>query len=436
VENTALRWSSLAEEYGWVVLAPHFNEHRFNNDYQRLNLSILGTGVRADLRLNELVQEVGYLIPGINREKIYLFGFSGGGQFVHRYVAFHPERVLRAVSAGSGWYMWPSETLIYPVGTLVLLEGVEPSIRDLLTANLLVLVGTEDTTDSSFRETYYIHNDLNTIQGETRIERAANWVDELEQIAERENIDLNVELMFAQDTGHCISYELRTIASDYLTADTIPIAVRLSPWDVDRDGVVGISDLILVGRYLGEVITTQLDPNPDVNGDGEVDLLDVILVAKHFGEAYSSAAPSRDIYSLDPRYQRLIAGMHDMTEGVPGSDPDLLAARRLLDRLLTTSGTGKTQVFQNYPNPFNPETWIPYQLAQDSGVVIRIYSAAGQVIRELKLGYRKAGSHVTKDAAAYWDGTTDAGEHVPGGVYFYNIRGGNYSVTRKMTIIP
>ena len=36
---------------------------------------------------------------------------------------------------------------------------------------------------------------------------------------------------------------------------------------------------------------------------------------------------------------------------------------------------GKSRLLQNYPNPFNPETWIPYQLATDSSVSIRIYNA-------------------------------------------------------------
>lgn len=93
-----------------------------------------------------------------------------------------------------------------------------------------------------------------------------------------------------------------------------------------------------------------------------------------------------------------------------------------------------TKLLQNYPNPFNPETWIPYQLAEDSEVTIRIYSVTGQLIKHLYLGYKEAGLYVTKDEAVYWDGATDTGECVSSGVYFYNIRAGNYSATRKMTI--
>lgn len=99
-----------------------------------------------------------------------------------------------------------------------------------------------------------------------------------------------------------------------------------------------------------------------------------------------------------------------------------------------SADTNGTMVLQNYPNPFNPETWIPYQLADNSELTIRIHNAAGQLIRILDLGYKKAGLYVTKNAAAYWDGTSNDGEHVPSGVYFYSIRAGEYSITRKMII--
>ena len=91
-------------------------------------------------------------------------------------------------------------------------------------------------------------------------------------------------------------------------------------------------------------------------------------------------------------------------------------------------------LLQNFPNPFNPETWIPYQLAEDSEVTVRIYSATGQLVRAMHLGYREAGSYVTRDKAAYWDGRNEAGEQVSSGIYFYSIAAGDFSATKKMTI--
>ncbi len=91
-------------------------------------------------------------------------------------------------------------------------------------------------------------------------------------------------------------------------------------------------------------------------------------------------------------------------------------------------------LLQNFPNPFNPETWIPYQLREDSEVTIRIYDATGGLVRGLELGHRSAGIYVSKDRAAYWDGRNEAGESVASGVYFYTIQAGKLAATRKMIV--
>jgi len=94
----------------------------------------------------------------------------------------------------------------------------------------------------------------------------------------------------------------------------------------------------------------------------------------------------------------------------------------------------ETVALQNYPNPFNPETWLPFQLVKDADVNVRIFDANGKMVRSLELGRKTAGSYLTKELAAYWDGKTMAGEQVSSGVYFYNIQAGNYSATRKMIV--
>ena len=92
------------------------------------------------------------------------------------------------------------------------------------------------------------------------------------------------------------------------------------------------------------------------------------------------------------------------------------------------------KLLQNYPNPFNPETWIPYQLATDETVAIRIYNINGQLVRQLDLGNQEAGSYIGRDRAAYWDGKNQAGEQVASGVYFYHIQAGAFRATKKMVI--
>ena len=105
----------------------------------------------------------------------------------------------------------------------------------------------------------------------------------------------------------------------------------------------------------------------------------------------------------------------------------------------------KTRLLANYPNPFNPETWIPFELARDTVVTIRIFNARGRIIRHLNLGYRNAGSYTDKSVAAYWDGKNESKERVSSGIYFYQLSvnevnrpfqsGEPFSQIRRMLII-
>jgi PKD repeat protein len=94
----------------------------------------------------------------------------------------------------------------------------------------------------------------------------------------------------------------------------------------------------------------------------------------------------------------------------------------------------QTTLFQNYPNPFNPETWIPYQLAEEAEVVIKIHDVTSRLVRTLELGKKPAGFYLSKDRTAYWDGKNSNGERVSSGVYFYTIQAGPFQATKKMVI--
>ena len=94
-----------------------------------------------------------------------------------------------------------------------------------------------------------------------------------------------------------------------------------------------------------------------------------------------------------------------------------------------------TQLLPNYPNPFNPETWIPYQLANNSDVNIAIYDTRGMLIRKLALGHQSAGYYTGRSRAAYWDGQNSLGESVASGVYFYRLQTDETSLMRKMVIL-
>jgi flagellar hook assembly protein FlgD len=95
----------------------------------------------------------------------------------------------------------------------------------------------------------------------------------------------------------------------------------------------------------------------------------------------------------------------------------------------------KSMLYQNYPNPFNPETWIPFKLAENADVVIHIYDVSGRLVRELELGFKEAGSYMSRTKAVYWNGRNEMNERLASGVYVYRMTAGGKTFVRKMVIL-
>ena len=115
--------------------------------------------------------------------------------------------------------------------------------------------------------------------------------------------------------------------------------------------------------------------------------------------------------------------------------PEHLANAVLPVRLDGIGSPTQNLLLQNYPNPFNPETWIPYQLSEDSPVSVSIYDTTGRLIQTLSLGFQSAGFYNSRERAVYWDGRNAVGEPVASGVYFYTLTTGDFTATRKMFVI-
>ena len=115
--------------------------------------------------------------------------------------------------------------------------------------------------------------------------------------------------------------------------------------------------------------------------------------------------------------------------------PEHLANALLSVRLDGIGQPNENLLLQNYPNPFNPETWIPYQLSEDSLVSVSIYDTTGQLIRTLSLGFQAAGFYSSQGRAAYWDGRNELGERVASGIYFYQLTTPAFQQTRRLVIV-
>lgn len=86
---------------------------------------------------------------------------------------------------------------------------------------------------------------------------------------------------------------------------------------------------------------------------------------------------------------------------------------------------------QNHPNPFNPSTSIDYCLPAACAVTLEIFDAAGRLVSRLLDGVaQERGAH-----SLVWRGTDDAGRPASSGVYFYRLRAGRETLTRKMVLM-
>lgn len=85
---------------------------------------------------------------------------------------------------------------------------------------------------------------------------------------------------------------------------------------------------------------------------------------------------------------------------------------------------------QNYPNPFNPSTVIPFFLNAAGDINLTVYNIQGQRIRTLADGHFPAGPHTVE-----WNGADDRGTPSGAGIYFYRLRVGNITESRKMLLL-
>ncbi len=80
---------------------------------------------------------------------------------------------------------------------------------------------------------------------------------------------------------------------------------------------------------------------------------------------------------------------------------------------------------QNYPNPFNPATTISFSIPSKALVLLKVFDALGREVSILKFAELSAGTYSER-----WNA-----EGLPSGVYFYRIQAGEFTQTKKLTLM-
>lgn len=98
---------------------------------------------------------------------------------------------------------------------------------------------------------------------------------------------------------------------------------------------------------------------------------------------------------------------------------------------LTIITPDKYVLEQNYPNPFNPTTSIEFYLPINKKISLTIYNALGQKVKTLINNEMiKRGSHLKE-----WDSTNSAGVKVASGMYIYELKFGNFTLSKRMMLL-
>lgn len=204
---------SYAEQIGAPLIAPLFDRKTYRG-YQTLGMARSWNALSAF----DAVLDQARAVTDAPTDRVNLFGYSGGAQFVHRYAMANPARVNAFAIASAGWYTMPNPKLAFPLGAA---GGDLPAcdLEAFLARPMLAIVGAADTTqDSALRRT----KKLDALEGTNRVERAQSWVRAINAAAadrERSRVAAYVELKGA---GHSFADCVKAGIADHVFSFLYP----------------------------------------------------------------------------------------------------------------------------------------------------------------------------------------------------------------------
>jgi glucose/arabinose dehydrogenase len=100
--------------------------------------------------------------------------------------------------------------------------------------------------------------------------------------------------------------------------------------------------------------------------------------------------------------------------------------RHVITGVVSTGGIpGAFALFQNYPNPFNPSTTVRFHIPVSVVVSLKVYDMLGREVATLLHAEKEPGEYTLRWNAA----------EVASGIYYYRLRAGAFTETRRMMVI-
>ena len=163
-----------------IILMPNFGSAEYSNNYFLLG-NLFDDGENPSVASQNDSTEWTYAIieqlfihfraEVASKDARYdLVGFSGGGQFAHRFAFFaHRPQCDRIVACSSGWYTLPDAASPFPYGLGTTQRASDADVRKALATPLHLAVGSADTDPNSSGLRHTAEADA---QGLNRVQRA------------------------------------------------------------------------------------------------------------------------------------------------------------------------------------------------------------------------------------------------------------------------
>jgi hypothetical protein len=181
------------------------------------------------------------------------------------------------------------------------------------------------------------------------------------------------------------------------------------------------------------VNVTVTDPFPDSPGNyGEFEIDDGSGPVR-VDDAFTAFRGNLDsTFHLNDTIEQLI-GVHYYSFGdykiLPRNDDDIIGHVTGIENNPRQIAQ-QYALAQNYPNPFNPVTQIEFNVPVAAKVKVAVFDILGRQVKVLYNAVAPAGNHTI-----IWDATSDAGNPVGSGIYFYQLQSDNVKLSKKMILL-
>ena len=212
---------------------------------------------------------------------------------------------------------------------------------------------------------------------------------------------------------------------------------NLREWDGSEEWV---KETVRLHEYAGQSVEFAFHSNDNGNWASGVALDDIKLGMTPFWISSSSEGTIQfqgvETFNFSLSTSELNDGEYSATvviEDIYQSLSDTLLVNLTVDGSLGVDKDvipEKFILYQNYPNPFNPSTDIKFSLPSTERVHLVVYDLLGNVVREMVNEELNAGMHTYK-----WIGENQNGSMVSAGMYFYKIKAGPHTHTKKMILL-